>query len=298
MKGSMVCKVPSTARCANLIAEPHSDNATSRAVRRALTGYPKPLIATFGSDPSMFDPPTQHYPKKWKEMSLDFKLMFVYHVSMMLLFIAGGSLSIQQEIMQQNKFVTWMHRAQRGKYHKRISIGVARAEVIQVDLILAAEQRHPVFKGSLRNEFRLVTLEDIHFQHVRFCVFLRHDIDGRRKFRVASGVIGMRVRVDDHRHRFAGDRFHLVQNRLAVARVLGIDQNDTLLGDEHAERPSRAEPEDVAHQLAPGPEQERVDEADGRVDDEHIRLGVPRVGEHWPAWHQRRAQGLGREGRT
>jgi hypothetical protein len=47
----------------------------------------------------MFDPPTQRYPEKWKEMSLDFKLMFVYHGSMMVLFIAGQNLSVRQEIM-------------------------------------------------------------------------------------------------------------------------------------------------------------------------------------------------------
>jgi hypothetical protein len=47
----------------------------------------------------MFDPPTQRYPKKWKEMSLDFKLMFVYHGSMMVLFIAGQNLSVSQEIL-------------------------------------------------------------------------------------------------------------------------------------------------------------------------------------------------------
>jgi|GEM_PF-1636163 len=46
----------------------------------------------------MFDPPIQRYPKKWKEMSLDFKLMFVYHGSMMVLFIAGQDLSVRQEI--------------------------------------------------------------------------------------------------------------------------------------------------------------------------------------------------------
>jgi hypothetical protein len=37
----------------------------------------------------MFDPPTQRYPKKWKEMSLDYKLMFVDHGGMMVVFIAG-----------------------------------------------------------------------------------------------------------------------------------------------------------------------------------------------------------------
>jgi hypothetical protein len=47
----------------------------------------------------MFDAPSQRYPKKWKEMSLDFKLMFAYHGCMMALFIAGQTLSIREEIL-------------------------------------------------------------------------------------------------------------------------------------------------------------------------------------------------------
>jgi hypothetical protein len=47
----------------------------------------------------MFDPPTQQYPKTWKEMSLDFKLLFVYHGCMMAMMIAGRNLASRQEIM-------------------------------------------------------------------------------------------------------------------------------------------------------------------------------------------------------
>jgi hypothetical protein len=47
----------------------------------------------------MFDAPSQRYPKKWKEMSLDFKLMFAYHGCMMALFIAGQNLSVREEIL-------------------------------------------------------------------------------------------------------------------------------------------------------------------------------------------------------
>jgi len=54
----------------------------------------------------MFDPPpTQRYPKKWKEMSLDYKLMFVYHGSMMVLFMAGQTLSVRQEILLTSALV-------------------------------------------------------------------------------------------------------------------------------------------------------------------------------------------------
>lgn len=47
----------------------------------------------------MMNSPRQSYPKTWKEMSLDFKLMYVYHGSMMVMFMVGTGLTIQQEIV-------------------------------------------------------------------------------------------------------------------------------------------------------------------------------------------------------
>jgi hypothetical protein len=48
---------------------------------------------------AVFDQPKRgDYPKKWNEMSLEFKLMFVYHGCMMVLFMTGGAFSIRQEI--------------------------------------------------------------------------------------------------------------------------------------------------------------------------------------------------------
>lgn len=38
------------------------------------------------------------YPKNWKEMSLDMRLMFGYHIAMMVLMVAGGSLTVRQEL--------------------------------------------------------------------------------------------------------------------------------------------------------------------------------------------------------
>ena len=38
------------------------------------------------------------YPRNWKEMSLDMKLMFGYHISMMAMMVAGGSLTVRQEL--------------------------------------------------------------------------------------------------------------------------------------------------------------------------------------------------------
>jgi len=45
------------------------------------------------------DPSKQSYPKTWKEMSVEFRLFFVYHVSMMVLMMTGGTLSIQVELL-------------------------------------------------------------------------------------------------------------------------------------------------------------------------------------------------------
>jgi hypothetical protein len=41
----------------------------------------------------------ENYPRKWKDISLDFKLMFVYHGCMMVLFATGGAFSSRQEIV-------------------------------------------------------------------------------------------------------------------------------------------------------------------------------------------------------
>ena len=48
--------------------------------------------------PLFNSPKSESYPRKWSEMSLDFKLMFVWHGSMMILFATGGRFSIRQEL--------------------------------------------------------------------------------------------------------------------------------------------------------------------------------------------------------
>jgi len=48
---------------------------------------------------SIFGPPKSgDFPRQWKDMSLDFKLMFVFHGCMMILFIIGGAFSVRQEL--------------------------------------------------------------------------------------------------------------------------------------------------------------------------------------------------------
>jgi hypothetical protein len=49
---------------------------------------------------TLFDPrKAGDYPKQWKDMSLELKLMFVYHGCMMVLFIIGGAFSSRQEFV-------------------------------------------------------------------------------------------------------------------------------------------------------------------------------------------------------
>jgi hypothetical protein len=49
-------------------------------------------IAIFGS------PKSGDFPRQRKDMSVDFKLMFVFHGCMMILFIIGGAFSVRQEL--------------------------------------------------------------------------------------------------------------------------------------------------------------------------------------------------------
>jgi hypothetical protein len=47
---------------------------------------------------ALFDQPKTQHPRQWKDMSRDFKSMFVYHSTMVVLFITGGAFSLKQEI--------------------------------------------------------------------------------------------------------------------------------------------------------------------------------------------------------
>jgi hypothetical protein len=62
------------------------------------------------------------YPKKWKEMSLDMRLMFGYHISMMVMMIGGGSLTVQRELtiaVTIAALIVLVSRYQRQKKHWR-----------------------------------------------------------------------------------------------------------------------------------------------------------------------------------
>jgi hypothetical protein len=46
----------------------------------------------------MFSHHSSTYPRSWREMSLEFKSMFAYHIGMMVMFMAGGVLTIPLEV--------------------------------------------------------------------------------------------------------------------------------------------------------------------------------------------------------
>jgi hypothetical protein len=131
--------------------------------------------------------------------------------------------------------------------HHRVAVGVRGSEVVELDAIRAGADRHLVLERLLRQVVTLVLREDVrrrasrrrrdkrrraHRCHVRLRVFLRDDVHGRGELDVAAHVIAMRVGVDDHRHRFRGERLDLVEKRLAPAGILGVHHRDAVRGDE------------------------------------------------------------------
>ena len=59
------------------------------------------------------------------------------------------------------------------------------------------------------------------------------DVDRRRELDVAADVIAVRVRVDQERDRLRRQLLDLVEDRLAPAGVLRVDDGDAVGGDEH-----------------------------------------------------------------
>jgi hypothetical protein len=66
--------------------------------------------------------PDIRYPRKWTEMSLDMKLMFGYHISMMAMMMAGGFLSVRLELTSAGavaSLIVLVSRYNRQKKHWR-----------------------------------------------------------------------------------------------------------------------------------------------------------------------------------
>ena len=103
-----------------------------------------------------------------------------------------------------------------------VAIGVGGAEVVQLDAVKILEQREPVGE-RLRGQRGGVRT---HPGQVRPGVFMRHDLNRGLELRVAAGMIRMRVRIDDRRHRQIGHPVEGVPHRLAPAPAFRVDQHD------------------------------------------------------------------------
>ena len=114
-----------------------------------------------------------------------------------------------------------------------IAVGVAAAEVVEVDLIGALADGHLVLEGALRHAGVVVLLEDRHLLHVGPGVFLHHDIDGGWEFDVATHVIAVRMRVDQQRDRLGRQFLDLGEDGLAPSRILRVDDGDAVGHHQH-----------------------------------------------------------------
>ena len=129
--------------------------------------------------------------------------------------------------------VAGVHRPQRGKHDEGVAVRMSPAEVVQVDLVVSAQQRRLVLERLLgKIRLRGLGLERGHLLHVRLRVFLRDHVHGCREFRVRADVIAVRMRVDDHRHRLGRDGLDLIEDRLSPPGQLGIDDDDAVCRDE------------------------------------------------------------------
>ena len=134
-----------------------------------------------------------------------------------------------------------MHRPDAGKDNPGIAAGMGASEVVEVDLVLARAQLHFVCECFLREKLRLVAFEVIHLLHEHLGIRMGNDIDRCWKLLVAAHVIVVGMRIDDHGDWLRRHRLDLVENRLAIARILGIDHNDAGIRDEHTRVPAAAE---------------------------------------------------------
>src|SRR5688572_8769454 len=121
-----------------------------------------------------------------------------------------------------------MHDSQTRKDDPRIAIRMSPTEVIEIDAILAVEDRHSVLECALRQIFGVLALEYFYprMLHVDFCVFVGDHFHRRRKLRNAADVISMTVRSDDRGDGFVSNSSNPVEDRLPVTWVLGVDEDD------------------------------------------------------------------------
>jgi len=121
---------------------------------------------------------------------------------------------------------------------------MSAAEIVQIDLVAPAAERHPVLEGPLGQPFPVALLEDVdrrllragvglHLFHVGLRVVVCHDVDGRWKLDVAADVIGVAVRVDQNGHRLARQLPDLVEHRAPPPGILRVHDDDPIRRDEN-----------------------------------------------------------------
>ena len=128
--------------------------------------------------------------------------------------------------------VARVQNPERGKDDEGVAIRVARAEVVQVDLVLPGPERRRVRERALRQELRLVAGELIHPNHVGLRVLVNDRVDRRAEELIAAHMVAVRVRVDDGRDRLVGHGADLLEQPLTPSGQLRVDDDHTRLGHE------------------------------------------------------------------
>ena len=146
---------------------------------------------------------------------------------------AAAVVAVDERHRLAGEDVARMDDPQSREDHPRVAVGVAGAEVIELDLVGAAADGHLVLERPLRHAAVVVLLEDVHLLHVGLGVLLDDDVDRRREIHVAAHMVAVCVCVDERCHRLGRQLLDLVEDRLAPARVLRVDDDDAVCSEEH-----------------------------------------------------------------
>src|SRR5204863_2457691 len=127
---------------------------------------------------------------------------------------------VDQWLASRRKNVAGMHGAQCAEHDERVAVSVGRSEIIKVDGVGSAQQRHAVLEGLVRQGVLVCRIfEDIHLLHIRLCVLVRDNFNTCRKEDIAAGVVAVGMRVDDER-RSEEHTSELQSRRDLVCRLL------------------------------------------------------------------------------
>ena len=145
---------------------------------------------------------------------------------------AAAVVDVDEREVLPREDVSRVSHAQLRERDERIAVGVATSEVVQVDTILSRPDGHLVLERPLGQAAAVVRLEDVHRLHVGLGVLLSDHLDRRGELHVAAHVVAVRMRVDQDLHRLVGQPFQLLEERLAPAGILRVDDHDAVCDDE------------------------------------------------------------------